>query len=523
MAGFFSRARLQIICFAVIITLGAAFSALAQNGGYDAPYPAQEHPSQQPYQSYHPVQQPSEMLSQNELANLVAPIALYPDALLAQVLVASTYPDQLGEAEQFLQQNGNLPGPERMQAAQQQNWDPSVQALVAFPAVVDRMTGDLQWTTELGNAFLTQQADVMSAIQNLRAEARQSGQLQSTPQLSVNTEVQGDRSAIEIQPADPQRIFIPSYDPYVVWGPPAVGAYPALPYAQGSGFGALIGTVANLAGLLPGFGGFLGPRSWGWALSWLVNALFVNNSFFSDFGFHGYGGAYPGMSLWVHDGHRSFGGRFGNSSVAGWRGRGSVGGENWRTFGNNSRGGYHGYGGEFFERSRTTAPNSIRGGMISDRGRDSRQVDSNYRRSQYQSFGNSSAANRANSFSGSRSFAPSSRNTGFAIFNRGSGRETSRTLMASRAWDPSPGGRSWSNRSSQRQPNFSARSIDERGPAFGRESSSGHHSSWKSAFSSHSHEPRPKHYSAAKFSAPHFKSHGGGHSSHGHSGGKHRG
>jgi Protein of unknown function (DUF3300) len=265
---FISRAKFQkIMAIAwIVLALGSGTRSLAQmplDSIADAPIP-----------------QPPSAISANELANLVAPIALYPDALLSQVLVACTYPLEVVQAQQWLQQNGNLPNEELMEAARQQNWDPSVQALVAFPDVVALLNRNIRWTTDLGNAFLGQQADVMNAIQSLRAGAQENGQLASTPQLSVNTATQGDRSAIEIQPADPQRMYVPNYDPSAVWGAPAEGDYPALPYAIGSGFGSLFGTVANLAGFFPGFGGLLGPRSWGWALSWLAPSLVRKQLFF---------------------------------------------------------------------------------------------------------------------------------------------------------------------------------------------------------------------------------------------------
>ena len=297
MSGFISqaisRARFQVriqqnlAAFLIVLTLGAGSLCLAQDVSANPSYDAA------PYETE------PQVMSGNELANLLAPIALYPDGLLGQVLVASTYPLQVGEAERFLQQNGNLPTRELLDAARHQDWDASVQVLVAFPDVVALLSRDMTWTTELGNAFLTQQADVMNVVQSLRADARENGQLASTPQLSVNTEVEGDRSAIEIQPVDPQTMFVPTYDPNAVWGPPAEGAYPQLPYAPGVGFADVLGTVANLAGLLPGIG-LPGPRGWGWALGWLADALFVNNGFFTDFGFHGYGGE-RGTSVWVRD------------------------------------------------------------------------------------------------------------------------------------------------------------------------------------------------------------------------------
>ena len=148
-----------------------------------------------------PYLKPPTQLSPNELANLVAPIALYPDPLLSQALVASTYPLEVVEVQQWLQQNGNLYNRELMEAAKQQDWDPSIQAMVGFRDVVMLLNRNIRWTTALGNAFLAQQSDVMNAIQSLRTQARRNGQLVSTPQLSVNTEMQGDQSAIEIQPS----------------------------------------------------------------------------------------------------------------------------------------------------------------------------------------------------------------------------------------------------------------------------------------------------------------------------------
>src|SRR5271168_1531941 len=163
-----------------------------------------------------------------QLDNLVAPLALYPDPLLSQVLVAATYPLEVVEANQWLQQNRSLTGTALTDAAKQQNWDASVQALVAFPDVLTRMNQDVRWTTDLGNAFLGQQADVMAAIQRLRARAQANGKLRTTPQETVTTETQNGQTAIGIQPADPQVVYVPTYDPTYIWGPPAYGYYPSL-------------------------------------------------------------------------------------------------------------------------------------------------------------------------------------------------------------------------------------------------------------------------------------------------------
>jgi hypothetical protein len=467
-----------------------------------------------------PIQQPSSAISPDELANLVAPIALYPDALLGQVLVACTYPLEVVEAQQWLQQNRSLPGRELLAAAQQQNWDPSVQALVAFPDVLALLNQNVRWTTDLGNAFLAQQSDVMNAIQNLRAQARQNGQLQSTPQLSVNTETQGERSVIEIQPANPQVMYVPYYNPSVVWGAPAEGSYPSLPYA-GSGFGSLFGTIANLAGFLPGFQGLLGLKSWGWALSWLAQALFVNNSFFNDFGFHNSGGGsfnggYGESSLWVHNTHHRLGVPYGSGFVAGRyggeRGRGEPGRSEpgrsggWRSFGGDPRTASARQPRQpFTPRPSTGSQNFQRDNRTASNSRTFDQPNRNSVRDPY--FGNS-AQNRSRSFAGDRSF-PSSHgfaSHGFASPANNRSPESSRTAKSS----------SWLH-----LPHFSKARMSANG-------SSSQHGLSQQGFSQHA--PKQKHFSAPKFKAPKFKapkapkSHGGGHACRGHFGSKsHRG
>jgi Protein of unknown function (DUF3300) len=246
--------------------------------------------------------------SPEELSNIVAPIALYPDLLLSEVLAASTYPLELTQAQQWMQQNPGLHGQQLVDAAKQQNWDPSVQALVAFPDVMNLLTRDIQWTTDLGNAFLSQQADVMDSIQRLRASARDNGRLTNTPQQRVTSEQENGQSAIVIQPTDPQVVYPPVYNPAYVWGPPAYGVYPPLGYPA-PGYGIYYGVGTFLGAL---FTGLLSFGGWGWGLSWLSHGLFLNGLFFSHFGFHGYsgygfhpGGSYVTRAPWVHDpGHR---------------------------------------------------------------------------------------------------------------------------------------------------------------------------------------------------------------------------
>ncbi len=159
---------------------------------------------------------------QEELDQLLAPIALYPDALLAQILMASTYPLEVVQAARWVKAYPNVSGPQLEEAMQQQPWDPSVKSLTAFPQVLAMMDGNLEWTQKLGEAFLAQQPDLMATVQTLRAKAQAAGYLQSTPQQTVIAEPQ----FIRIEPATPQIVYVPVYNPTVVYGPWWYPAYP---------------------------------------------------------------------------------------------------------------------------------------------------------------------------------------------------------------------------------------------------------------------------------------------------------
>jgi len=172
-----------------------------------------------------PAQPPPAQLTPQQLQELVAPIALYPDALVAQILAASAYPTQIVEADRFLQQNPNLKGKALADAVDQQDWDPSVKALTQFPSVLTNMDKDLGWTSELGDANYNQPQDVMDAIQFMRQKAQQAGHLNSTPQQTVTN--QG--GTVVIQPENPQVVYVPEYDPELVYGYPVPlwpGFYP---------------------------------------------------------------------------------------------------------------------------------------------------------------------------------------------------------------------------------------------------------------------------------------------------------
>jgi hypothetical protein len=190
-----------------------------------------------------------------QLQRLVAPIALYPDSLVAQILAASTFPEQVVEADRWVQAHPDLKGDALGQAVDQQPWDPSVKALAAFPSVLGNMDKNLSWTSSLGDAYYNQQQDVMDAVQVMRRKAQDAGNLKTTPQQKV---VEQD-STIDIEPVDPEVVYVPAYDPWLVYGYPVVAwpgwyPYPGIwfegPYLSfGIGFG------------IGWFGGF----GWGWS------------------------------------------------------------------------------------------------------------------------------------------------------------------------------------------------------------------------------------------------------------------
>ena len=158
-------------------------------------------------------------LSASEIDSIVSPIALYPDQLVAQILGAATYPDQVTAADNFVNSSG-LKDNALVQAVDKQPWDPSVKALCVFPTVLDQMAKNLSWTSALGDAFYNQQANVMASIQRLRQQAQAAGNLKTTSQQTVTTQNQSGQQVIVIQPANPQVVYVPQYNPTVVYGTP---------------------------------------------------------------------------------------------------------------------------------------------------------------------------------------------------------------------------------------------------------------------------------------------------------------
>ena len=204
----------------------------------------------------------------------MAPIALYPDPLLSQILVASTYPLEIVQLGQWIQKNSKMPPDKMAEAVKKEDWDPSVQGLVVLPDVVKNLSENIKWTTDLGNAFLAQQQDVMDAVQRMRAKAKQSGNLKTTEQQKVETKVVETKEVIVVQPAKTEVIYVPSYNPTVVYGPP-VYPYPPYPYPPPPPPGAYV------AGMAVAFGvGMMVGAAWhggyGYGCGWGHNNVTVN-------------------------------------------------------------------------------------------------------------------------------------------------------------------------------------------------------------------------------------------------------
>src|SRR5271165_3915239 len=202
---------------------------------------------------------PQAAYSASQIDELVSPIALYPDALVAQILAGSTFPDQIVQANTWLQANSGLNDAQRADQVNNQSWDPSVKALTQFPSVLNNMATNLSWTSSPGDAFYTQQADVMASVQRLRKQAKAAGNLKTTSQQTVTTETQSGQQVIVIQPANPQVVYVPTYNPTVVYGTPY--------YPPGYSTGALVATsiISFGAGLAIGaaMSGGWGWNSWG--------------------------------------------------------------------------------------------------------------------------------------------------------------------------------------------------------------------------------------------------------------------
>jgi Protein of unknown function (DUF3300) len=207
-------------------------------------------------------QEPSRTFSKEQLDQMMAPIALYPDSLLSQILMASTYPADVADAAKWSKANPNQKGDDAVKAVENEPWDPSVKSLVAFPQVLDTMGGKPDWVQNLGDAFLASSKDVLDSAQRLRAQAQKAGNLKSNEQQTVTVapDPQTQQTVIQIEPANPQTVYVPAYNPTVVYGtwpypayppyyyPPSPYYYPGAALATGIAFGIGVAAVNSLWG-----------------------------------------------------------------------------------------------------------------------------------------------------------------------------------------------------------------------------------------------------------------------------------
>ena len=213
-----------------------------------------------------------------EIDQMMAPIALYPDSLLAQVLAASTYPLEIVQAARFVQQNKDLKGEKLMQSAKDKEWEPSVKAMLEFPDVLLMMNEKLEWTQKLGDAFLSQQKDVMASAQRLRQKAQESGNLKTTKEQKVI--VEKETQVIVIESASPQVVYVPTYNPVVVYGAWPYPAYPPYPVYP-PGYVATAAAFSFAAGVAIGAAASSGYGGWG--CGWGNNQVNINASTQNNF------------------------------------------------------------------------------------------------------------------------------------------------------------------------------------------------------------------------------------------------
>jgi uncharacterized protein DUF3300/endosialidase-like protein len=249
------------LVLALVITLGTAIGAFAQQA--TTPPPAQ------------PVQPDQTLLKPEQLEALVAPIALYPDALLANMLAAATYPLEVIEADRFVKDKKELKGDALKVEVDKKGWDDTVKALTATPSVLDTMADKLDWTKSLGDAMLAQQADLMDAIQRLREKARGNNKLSSTKQQTVTVKQQENKQVIVIEQTDPNTMYVPYYEPATVYGEWPYADYP--PYYFG--YPSYIGAGVVAAGIAFGTAWAIGRwgNYWGGGCNWGNRNVYVNH------------------------------------------------------------------------------------------------------------------------------------------------------------------------------------------------------------------------------------------------------
>jgi hypothetical protein len=264
--------RIRAVAFATLIAFTSSGIAGAQAPAPPAPASAAQAPATPAAAG---TAQGQKTFSQEELEQLLAPIALYPDELLAQVLMASTYPLDIVRAERWVKANPNLKDKALEDALEKQPWDPSVKSLAVFPQVLTMMSEKLDWTQKLGDAFLAQQEDVMKTAQALRSKAVAQGALKDSKEQKVITEQVETTTIIRIEPSNPEVVYVPTYNPTVVYGAWPYPAYPPY-YYYPPGYVAGAAFVGFTAGVI------VGSALWG-GCNWGHNDVNVNVNRYNNF------------------------------------------------------------------------------------------------------------------------------------------------------------------------------------------------------------------------------------------------
>lgn len=370
-------------------------------------------------------------LSNEQLDSLVAPIALYPDPLLSQTLVASTYPLEVVQLQQFIESNKNLKDKALTDAVMKQDWDPSVQAMAAFPDLVNQLAQNIRWMDDLGNAFLAQQSDVMDAVQRMRAKAVDKGALKTTKEQSVETKVVENKTVVVVEPSSPDVVYVPSYDPMAIWGAPYY-PYPPMAYPAYPTGGFLLGFGTGIA-----IGAIWGNGGWGWNCGWGGNNninINRNNNFVNHYNNQrvNAGNRYGGNNnRWQHNPQHRGGAPYGNRDVANRYGGTSRG----QTMGQRQNAARQGLGtrqqpgmSSGFKGSSPGTPSLNRGSLGSSGGGDrigNRQVSNgsmgSRNASAFSGSGSSHSAARASSSRGASSFSGRSAGGSRGGFSRGGG------------------------------------------------------------------------------------------------------
>ena len=297
--------------------LTALFVALLLPG-----YPLAAQETQPPGTSPAPPAEEAPKIPNDQLDSLVSPIALYPDPLLAQTLAAATYPLEIIQLQQWLAKNPTLKDKALADAVAKQNWDPSIQAMAALPEVVKQLAENVAWTTDLGNAFLAQQTDVMDAVQRMRAKAQGAGNLKTSKEQKVESKQVEGKTVVVIEQADPKVVYVPAYNPTAVYGPP-VYPYPSIYYPSyvpgrllAFGAGVAIGAAWN--------GG------WGWGCGWGNNNVNVNinNNYINNFNKTNVNNRISNNSNWQHNAKHRGPAPYSNRTTANKYGGNDRGGPN---------------------------------------------------------------------------------------------------------------------------------------------------------------------------------------------------